>query len=146
MTPYCLLITAFASTAAITPPAEDTRERVGQIFIVGNTRTNQSIIINRVPVYPGQILDRKALLTAEQNLERTGRFQVDPANGIRPTVTIIEGEGTFKDVLITVQERRMTRFSQSIYKFARPRIDAVPWPLTLDWRFSLLDYALDWLP
>jgi outer membrane protein assembly factor BamA len=45
------------------------------------------------------------LKAVEKNLERTGRFVVDPGKGIRPTVTVRESpDSEWKDIIITVQE------------------------------------------
>jgi hypothetical protein len=74
--------------------------RVGQIFIVGNHKTPDSVILERVPLYPGQVLDYEDLRKAEQNLVRFKPFKG------RARVTVIESEdaSAFKDILITVQE------------------------------------------
>jgi outer membrane protein assembly factor BamA len=83
------------------PPA-----RVGQIFIVGNTRTRQDIILNQVPLYPGQVLSFPAVRESERNLARLGIFKATPEN--HPTVTVIDDpanpDSEFKDVLVTVEE------------------------------------------
>ena len=56
------------------PPA-----RVGQIFIVGNERTRQNVILRQLPLYPGQVLDlpRPAQL-AERNLARLEHLRRQP--------------------------------------------------------------------
>jgi outer membrane protein assembly complex protein YaeT len=84
------------------PPA-----RVGQVHVVGNTVTRQDVILRQLPLYPGQVLSYPDLKTAEKNLERLGIFN-DPTTGARPTVTVIEpeGDGTFQDILVQVQEQR----------------------------------------
>jgi RNA polymerase sigma factor (sigma-70 family) len=90
-------------------PAEKDPARVGQIFIIGNEKTRQSVILKQVPIYPGQVLTYPDLKTAEKNLERTGRFVVDPAKGVRPTVTVRDNptnpDSEFKDIIITVKEK-----------------------------------------
>src|SRR5262249_36824262 len=48
--------------------------RVGQIFIVGNTRTRQNVILRQIPLYPGQILTYPDLRLAERNLQRLNIF------------------------------------------------------------------------
>jgi RNA polymerase sigma factor (sigma-70 family) len=74
--------------------------RVGQIVIVGNRKTPDSVILEQVPLYPGQVLHYDDLRKAEQNLAQLKRFKA------RPRVTVVDGEdtGEFKDVLITVEE------------------------------------------
>jgi outer membrane protein insertion porin family len=90
------------------PPA-----RVGQIFIIGNTRTRQNVILRQVPLYPGQILTYPDLQLAENNLKRLGIFagtgQGGPGggpDGAAPTVKVLdpESESVFKDLLVEVQE------------------------------------------
>jgi RNA polymerase sigma factor (sigma-70 family) len=92
-------------TPAAKPPA-----RVGQIIIIGNTKTPAEVILKHVPLYPGQVLSYPDLKAAEKKLEQTGRFVVDPGKGTRPTVTVRDNpagpEGTFKDIIITVQEAK----------------------------------------
>ncbi len=52
------------------PPA-----RVGQVFIVGNLRTQDHVILNQVPEFPGQLLTYPDLRAAKRNLERLGIFK-----------------------------------------------------------------------
>jgi outer membrane protein insertion porin family len=52
------------------PPA-----RVGQVFIVGNLRTQDHVILNQVPEFPGQLLTFPDLRVAKRNLERLGIFK-----------------------------------------------------------------------
>jgi outer membrane protein insertion porin family len=52
------------------PPA-----RVGQVFIVGNVRTQDHVILNQVPEFPGQLLTYPDLRVAKRNLERLGIFK-----------------------------------------------------------------------
>jgi outer membrane protein assembly factor BamA len=81
------------------PPA-----KVGQIFIVGNDRTDDTVIRKVIWLKPGQPLLYPEVKLAERNLERLGIFQVDKEKGIRPTVTILESDSEFKDILVQVQE------------------------------------------
>jgi RNA polymerase sigma factor (sigma-70 family) len=70
--------------------------RVGQIIVVGNTKTETSVILKRIPLSPGAVLDFQALRAAEKNLA-----------AFNPTITVIEnGESAdFKDIRVTVQEK-----------------------------------------
>ncbi len=83
------------------PPA-----RVGQVFVVGNERTRQNVILRQVPLYPGQILTYPDLRQAEKNLTRLGIFETSPDGSVKPTVSVInpEGDSEFKDILVSVQE------------------------------------------
>jgi outer membrane protein insertion porin family len=87
------------------PPA-----KVGQIFILGNTRTKQNVILRQVPLYPGQVLTYPALKIAEKNLARLGLFVDDPRTGVHPVVKVLDADGKseFKDILIEVQEKPQT--------------------------------------
>lgn len=79
------------------PPA-----RVGQIFIIGNEKTGHNVILKQVPLFPGQILTLPDdLQIAEKNLARLKGLKS------KPTVTVIdrEGDGVFKDIRITVEEK-----------------------------------------
>jgi hypothetical protein len=95
--------TATAPTAttptATTPNGYNTAQRkarVGNIIIVGNTRTATSVILKKIPLLPGDALDYKALKTAEKNLA-----------AFNPTITVEEssGSGDFKDIRVTVREK-----------------------------------------
>src|SRR5262249_13366219 len=80
--------------------------RVGEIRVVGNDVTKENVIRRQIPLYPGQILTFPDLRLAEKKLAQLNIFEVNPATGVRPTVTVIdpEGPGEFKDVLVTVNE------------------------------------------
>jgi outer membrane protein insertion porin family len=82
------------------PPA-----RVGQIRIIGNQRISTESILAHVPLYPGQVLSYPELQQAEKNLAKLGLFVVDAATGVRPTIAVVDGEGVYKDLLITVREK-----------------------------------------
>jgi outer membrane protein insertion porin family len=80
--------------------------RVGQIFIIGNTKTIQSIILERVQLFPGQLLSYAAIRASERALVKLGLFVVKPELGIRPTVRILDeqSDSVFKDILVEIQE------------------------------------------
>lgn len=82
--------------------------RVGQLFIVGNTRTEQDIILKHVRLYPGAELKYPDLQETERNLRKLGIFVNDPVKGIRPTVTVIDpnDDSPYKDILIQVKEKK----------------------------------------
>jgi len=86
--------------------------RAGQIIIQGNEVTQDRIIRREIPIIPGQILSFPDLAVAQQNLARLGIFKDDPAQGIRPTVELMEpkGDSPFRDILVTVQEAQTGSF------------------------------------
>jgi outer membrane protein assembly factor BamA len=86
--------------AAGQPAAPARQQKIGQIFIVGNEVTRSSVVLEALGLYPGQVLRPEDLRAAEKNLARLGIFTVDPARGIRPTVTVTEGDGEFSDILV----------------------------------------------
>src|SRR5262249_15945307 len=83
------------------PPA-----RVGQVYVIGNEVTKQNVILRQVPLYPGQLLTYPDLRVAERNLARLNIFEMNPENGIRPTVSVLDPEGDCpsKDILVNVKE------------------------------------------
>ncbi len=85
--------------------------RVGNIFIVGNTRTRQNVILRQVPLFPGEILSFPDVLEAEKNLARLDIFN-SPDGSVRPTVRVLDPESPngFRDILITVEEQNTGTF------------------------------------
>jgi outer membrane protein assembly factor BamA len=81
--------------------------KVAEVKIVGNTVTRDNVILRQVGLYPGQTLTYPDLKVAEKNLARLNIFEVDPAKGIKPTVTVIDPDtpGEYKDIQVTVQEQ-----------------------------------------
>jgi uncharacterized protein (TIGR03067 family) len=81
--------------------------RVGEVIIVGNTKTPDAVIRKHIGLFPGQVLDYASFGKAEKALADLKRFVVDPAKGIRPTVVVVEPDDAnapFKDILVTVAE------------------------------------------
>jgi RNA polymerase sigma factor (sigma-70 family) len=89
---------------AATAPSSSPPARIGNILVRGNTDTPSSLILKTIRLYPGQVLDLQALDAAEKRLAALKQFVVDSKKGIHPTVTVVENEGLFRDVLVTVQE------------------------------------------
>jgi outer membrane protein insertion porin family len=89
------------------PPA-----RVGQIFIQGNTRTKDNVILRQVPLFPGQILTFPDLDIAKANLMRLGIFTGGGGgpggggDGPPPEIRVLdrEGDSVFKDIVVEVNE------------------------------------------
>jgi RNA polymerase sigma factor (sigma-70 family) len=80
----------------VTPYKEtDRTAKVGNIIVVGNTRTATSVILKTIRLSPGDILDTQALRAAEKNLA-----------ALNPTITVIENGGSdFMDILVRVDEK-----------------------------------------
>ncbi len=78
------------------PPA-----RVGQLFIIGNKKIADEVILEQVKLFPGQILNYPDLHAAEKKLSRIKGLKSNP----KVTVIESEGESEFKDIQITVEEK-----------------------------------------
>lgn len=70
--------------------------RVGEIIVVGNTKTDAPVILKMIPLHPGDVLDYQALRTAEKNLA-----------AFSPTITVEESSdrADYRDVRVTVKEK-----------------------------------------
>ena len=82
-------------------PEEKPPARVGQIIIIGNEKTSDEAILGQLPFFPGQILNYPDLRIAEQNLSRLKGLKSNP----KVTVIGREGDGEFRDIQITVEEK-----------------------------------------
>lgn len=89
------------------PPA-----RVKEVLIVGNEWTRDNVIRRQVPLYPGQLLTYPKLREAERNLARLNIFDMNPATGVRPTVSVLDpdGDSEFKDILVNLNETQTGSF------------------------------------
>jgi outer membrane protein insertion porin family len=85
--------------------AEQPPARVGQVFIVGNTRTRDNVILRQVPLFPGQILTYPDLEIAKAQLTRLNIF-TSGQDGPPPDITLRDAPdgGPFKDVIVNVNE------------------------------------------
>jgi outer membrane protein assembly complex protein YaeT len=83
--------------------------RVGRIIIEGNTVTADRVILNQLPLYPGQVLDYDALRQAEQNLARLGIFDPDDPPRVEELPTDLDS--AFRDVRVRVRETRTGMFA-----------------------------------
>jgi RNA polymerase sigma factor (sigma-70 family) len=85
--------------ASKTTPHSETKRtaKIGRIIVVGNTRTETSVILKMIPINPGDVLDYEALRTAAKNLA-----------AFNPTITVEESGDNpdFTDVRVTVKEKR----------------------------------------
>lgn len=89
------------------PHSPKTAARVGQIHIVGNKRVPDVVIREALELYPGQFLDYKQVIAAEERLRGLKDLvYVSPIVNIRPVVSVIEsaGDSQYKDILVTVNE------------------------------------------
>lgn len=82
--------------------------RVGRVIAIGNTRTDQRVILRQIPLDPGQVLTYPDLRVAENNLRRLGIFRTSPDGSVGPTVTVADNPNMpfseFKDILVNVEE------------------------------------------
>ena len=79
--------------------------RVGQVFILNNTRTRDNVILRQVPLFPGQILTYPDIDIAQANLSRLGIFTTGQ-DGPAPTIRVLnrDDDNTFKDIAVEVNE------------------------------------------
>jgi RNA polymerase sigma factor (sigma-70 family) len=75
--------------------------RVGQIFIIGNEKTSDTVILEQVPLFPGQPLNDSDVREAERNLSRLKGFKRNP----KVEVLDRDSDTEFKDIQITVEEK-----------------------------------------
>jgi RNA polymerase sigma-70 factor (ECF subfamily) len=70
--------------------------RVGSIFIVGNIKTEQSVILEKIPLTPGDVIDYHALRKAEKDLA-----------ALKATITVLESDSDsdYRDILVRVKEK-----------------------------------------
>jgi outer membrane protein insertion porin family len=86
---------------------EKPKKKVGEVYIVGNTVTQDRVIRRVLNIFPGQLMQYPELKIAENSLARLNIFETNPELGIRPTVTPLpDSPGEFQDVLVKVQETR----------------------------------------
>jgi outer membrane protein assembly complex protein YaeT len=123
--------------------------RVGQIYIVNNTVTRDTVIRRQLELYPGQILEYPNLKLAEVNLARLNIFELNAEQGIRPTVTVLNPDdpNEYKDILVSVQETRTGSLLfgvgvnsdaglQGSIVLNERNFDITRWPTSLDDLFS----------
>jgi outer membrane protein assembly factor BamA len=107
---YCAAI--LSNSGLGQPPAKKTKkttEKVGNIIIIGDEITQDTVIRRAVGLYPGQKLRYSDLRKAQRRLARLGFFNVDSNKGIRPSLTVLESDDEYKDILVAVQEAPTTK-------------------------------------
>jgi hypothetical protein len=90
------------------PTAQYTR--VGEILIIGNTLTRDSVIRGRVTFCPGDWIHGGDLEIARDRIHRLNRFRC-------VTVEVLNGESTSgpRDILIAVEQRRKPSESSGVW-------------------------------
>jgi hypothetical protein len=69
-------------------------------------QTPTSLVLKYAGLHPGEPITYPLLRLAEKWLAASGLFVVDEQEGVRPTITVIEGEdGTYRDILIVVKDK-----------------------------------------
>ena len=66
---------------------EGDRYRIGEIKVQiegENAHTRRNVVLNRIPLRPGDIADIRKLRASRVRLQRSGLFENDPARGITP--------------------------------------------------------------
>ena len=109
----------FASVdVAVTPEFSSDRTRVNLVFkitegpqtlvdhilVVGNRRTDPSVILNEIPLKPGKPLGLEDQIESQRRLSSMGLFR-------RVRITELRHGGTRHDVLVTVEEAAATSIS-----------------------------------
>jgi hypothetical protein len=84
---------------AADPESDKPPAKVGQIVIIGNEVTRQSIILDRVPLYPGEAIRYSDLRQGETNLRRTTLFDA------RISVADAESASEYKDIVVELTEK-----------------------------------------
>jgi RNA polymerase sigma factor (sigma-70 family) len=72
--------------------------RIGQIIVVGNTKTPDAVIRDQIDLFPGQVLDEKLLRKAE---ERLGTLKVKAIISDSPS----DRGSDYRDIMVTVTEQ-----------------------------------------
>jgi hypothetical protein len=86
---------------------EAPKRLIGEIYVIGNDKTPTSVVLKYAGLHPGEPLSYPLLRLAEKWLAATDLFVVDEQEGVRPTITVIEGEegGTYRDIMIVVKDK-----------------------------------------
>lgn len=110
----CLIAMLTLGTTAA-PAQAQLRFRVGQIIIVGNTETPDYLIRSQVTLYPGMQATMIDVRRAEARLRQLPWFRPGA------TVTVLESEHEFHDVLVHVQESEWNWLLVPAYEVFRIR-------------------------
>lgn len=126
---------------AVAPPmAKPVSDRVGKIVIVGNSSTQDRVILKQLDsLKPGQVLEYPRIEEARQNLIRLQIFDEKTP----PTVEVLPGEpgSPFRDIRVTVKETKTGMISLhtgvnsnkglngSVIVQMRPPVTPIPMPI-----------------
>jgi hypothetical protein len=88
------------------PNGHEHRLLIGEIFIAGNDRTPNSVILKVADLYPGEPLSYPRLRLAEKRLADSGLFVVDEKKGVRPTINVTASitDTRYQNIQIAVKE------------------------------------------
>jgi outer membrane protein assembly factor BamA len=94
------------ATTVKAPPLP--RFKVGQIFVVGNTRTKMNVILDQIDLFPGETIDSSDIRQAERNLERLRIFKNTPDGVVRSRIEVRDDPNNpiseYKDLIVSVEE------------------------------------------
>jgi hypothetical protein len=111
-----LLMAAMVPTEAHARVGEP--PRVGLIIIVGNDGTPQDIILDNLPLYPGQFLTPVALVDANKSLRWLSLL------GLGATASVVKDEASpYKEILVQVRESFLSRLLVEVPQSIRERLD-----------------------
>jgi len=96
------------------PPAPKSAARVGQIIIRGNDSIPDNVIRRELRFYPGQVVVYADLRKAEEALRSMKDLKNERgAITLHPTITVLETEGDYKDIIVNIHEMWESRAEQS---------------------------------
>ncbi len=104
-------LAARETVAPAAPARESPPVKIGKIHVAGNRVTPTAVILAQSGLAPGQMVFEADLRKAEAELAKLAFFEVDAANDVRPTVTVLDSEGEVKDLLIFVKEKQSPGWS-----------------------------------
>jgi outer membrane protein assembly factor BamA len=104
------ILTLAIALAVGVPSLAEEPMRVGMVYVVGNTVTRDQVIRETIELEPGRYLRPADMRSAEARLAALGIFASGQS---RPRVTVIEGESTFKDIIVTVKEKSTSSWRTS---------------------------------
>jgi hypothetical protein len=88
------------------PPVLVQPAKVGNVYIVGNTFTKDSVIRGAIELCPGETLRYGEVRAAEKRLAALGLFE---SGKDRPTIRVVDDtESVFKDIVVIVKEKATT--------------------------------------
>ncbi|MCI0640268.1 MAG: sigma-70 family RNA polymerase sigma factor [Gemmataceae bacterium] len=89
------------------PPQKKGDYLIGEIQILGNHRVPDTVILDNLPLYPGQVYDDKDVRAAEEKIAAMKEFvNASPIVKLRPTLTVVNSrhDGPYKNIVVMVHE------------------------------------------